>query len=138
MTPISELRGAIPLGVSLGLSPAVAAIISVTGNALVVPFLLLLVEPLFKRLKTLSKLRSWIERYEDRAVNKFHSYRKFRFWGLYLFVAIPFPTTGAYTGCVAAVILGMGFKSAWLSITSGVVTSGVIVYLLTSHVVSWL
>lgn len=126
------------MGVSLGLSPEVAALISVFGNALVVPFLLLLVEPLFQRLKTLSKLRHWIERYEDRAVTKFHNYSKFRFWGLYLFVAIPFPTTGAYTGCVAAVLLGMGFRSAWLSITSGVITSGIIVYLLTSNIVSWL
>jgi uncharacterized membrane protein len=138
MTPISELRGAIPLGVSLGLSPALSAVISVFGNALVVPFLLLLIEPMFKRLKTLTKLRNWIERYENRAVEKFHGYEKFRFWGLFLFVAVPLPTTGAYTGCVAAVMLGMGFKSAWASITGGVITSGLIVFLLTSHVVSWL
>lgn len=137
MTPISELRGAIPLGVSLGLSPAVAAVISVFGNALVVPFLLLLIEPMFERLKTLTKLRNWIERYEARAMTKFQGYDRFRFWGLLLFVAVPFPTTGAYTGCVVAVMLGMKFKSAWASITGGVIISGTIVFLLTSKVVSF-
>lgn len=137
MTPVSELRGAIPLGVSLGLSPAIATVISVFGNALVVPFLLLLIEPLFERLKTLSKLRNWIERYENRAMTKFHGYERFRFWGLLLFVAVPFPTTGAYTGCVVAVMLGMKFRSAWASITGGVIISGFIVFLLTSHVLTW-
>lgn len=138
MTPISELRGAIPLGISLGLTPAVAAVISVFGNAFVVPFLLLLIEPLFERLKTLTKLRNWIERYEERAVTKFHGYEKFRFWGLFLFVAVPLPTTGAYTGCVAAVMLGMSFKSAWASITGGVITSGIIVFLLASGFVNFM
>ena len=70
MTPISELRGAISLGISLGLKAAVAAVISVLGNAFVVPFLLLLIEPLFERLKTLTKLRNWIERYEERGSNQ--------------------------------------------------------------------
>jgi uncharacterized membrane protein len=136
MIPISELRGAIPLGVSLGLSPLVATVISVFGNALVVPFLLLLIEPMFERLKTLTRLRNWIERYEARAMTKFQGYERFRFWGLLLFVAVPFPTTGAYTGCVIAVMLGMKFKSAWASITGGVIISGFIVFLLTSQIVS--
>lgn len=137
MIPISELRGAIPLGVTLGLTPAGSTLISVVGNALIVPFLLWLIEPLFTRLKTLTKLRTWIERYEERAVTKFHDFRKYRFWGLLLFVAVPFPTTGAYTGCVIAVMLGMKFRSAWVSITGGVIISGLIVFLLTSQVISW-
>lgn len=132
MIPISELRGAIPLGIGLGMNPLKAAIISVVGNSLIVPILLSIITPLFSRFKKLDNLRGFIARYEDRAAKKIGNYRKYRLLGLYLLVAIPLPMTGAYTGCVAAVITKISFKLACITITLGVITAGIIIYVLFS------
>lgn len=137
-TPISELRGAIPLGVTLGLDPIRAFLVSVAGNLVVVPILLIIAKPLFERLKTLSKFRGFVESYENKAVEKYHNYRKYRLIGLFLFVAAPIPTTGAYTGCVIAAVLGIGYVNALVAISAGVVVSGIIVTALTGTVVSLL
>lgn len=135
-TPISELRGAIPLGVTLGLHPIKAFLFSIAGNLVIVPALLYIAKPLFERLKTLSKIRHFVERYENKAVEKYHNYRKYRLIGLFLFVAAPIPTTGAYTGCVVAAMLGINYMNALIAISAGVVLSGVIVTVLTGMVVS--
>lgn len=130
MMPIFELRGAIPLGVTLGMTPLNAAIIAVIGNCLIVPILLLIITPLFTHFKKLKALRGFVNRYEDRAAKKIGHYRQYRLLGLFLLVAIPLPMTGAYTGCVAAVITNVSFKKACAAIISGVITAGVIVYIL--------
>ncbi len=132
--PISELRGAIPYGVSQGMPLMQAAFIAIVGNALIVPFLLLITEPLFTYLKTISKLRHWVEKYENRAARKMHNYRKYRFIGLVLLVGIPIPTTGVYTGVVAARMLNMRFRTALIANLLGVLMSGTIVTLLTAGV----
>lgn len=136
MVPIFELRGAIPLGAGLGMDPLKAAFIAVLGNSLIVPILLLIVNPLFTRFKQLSMLRNFFTRYEERATNKLAHYREYRLIGLFLLVAIPLPMTGAYTGCVAAVMTKISFKKASFAIISGVCTAGVIVYFLTRSVVA--
>lgn len=133
MMPIVELRGAIPLGVGLGMDPMRAAIIAVIGNSLIVPILLLLINPLFTRFKKLKSLRGFVNKYEDRAAKKIGRYRQYRLLGLFLLVAIPLPMTGAYTGCVAAVITKVSVKKASLAIIGGVITAGVIVYLLSYY-----
>lgn len=133
MAPIIELRGAIPLGVGLGMTPLNAAIIAVIGNSLLVPILLLIVNPLFSRFKKLDKLRGFFTRYEERAAHKIHHYREYRLLGLFLLVAIPLPMTGAYTGCVAAVITKISFKKACAAIVAGVITAGIIVYIATYY-----
>lgn len=131
MAPVVELRGAIPLGVGLGMTPLKAAIIAVIGNSLIVPVLLLLINPLFTRFKRLSGFRGFFTRYEERAAKRIHHYRQYRLLGLFLLVAIPLPMTGAYTGCVAAVITKISFKKAALTIIAGVLTAGTVVYTLT-------
>lgn len=138
MMPIVELRGAIPLGVGLGMSPMKAALIAVLGNSLIVPILLLIVTPLFGHFKKLRALRGFFTRYEERAAKKIHHYREYRLLGLFLLVAIPLPMTGAYTGCVAAVITKISIKRAAPAIILGVITAGIIVYFLTYAVhVTW-
>lgn len=134
MMPIVELRGAIPLGVTLGMTPMRAAIIAVIGNSLIVPILLVIVTPLFNRFKKLKAFRGFFTRYEERAAKKIGHYREYRLIGLFLLVAIPLPMTGAYTGCVAAVITKISFKRAAPAIIAGVMTAGCIVYFLTDIV----
>jgi uncharacterized membrane protein len=135
MTPVSELRGAIPLGISLGLPPAESAIIAILGNLLIVPILMLIVKPVFEYFRTLRAFRDWINRYESRAAHKVRNYRKYRLLGLFLLVAIPLPTTGVYTGVVAANVLKINFKNAWAAISAGVVVAGIIVYLISLNLI---
>ncbi len=133
-TPVSELRGAIPYGVAQGLPLIEVTLIAVLGNLIVVPILLLIVEPLFRYLKTFSKLRHWVEKYENRAAGKVANYRKYRFIGLVLLVGIPLPTTGVYTGVVASRVLNMRFRTALLANLLGVLMSATIVALITAGI----
>ncbi len=133
-TPVSELRGAIPYGVSQGLPLIEVALFAILGNMLVVPVLLLIVEPLFTYLKTFNKLRHWVEKYENRAAQKIAHYRQYRFIGLVLLVGIPLPTTGVYTGVVAARMLNMRFETALVANLLGVLMSGTFVTLFTAGV----
>lgn len=135
MMPISELRGAIPLGVKLGYTPLSATLISIAGNALIIPILILIIRPVFKYLKRYSFIKNFIEKLENRAANKLKNYRKFRFFGLVLLVGIPIPTTGVYTGVLASQVLNMGARAALLANLLGVLMSGTIVFLLTSGVI---
>ncbi|MCK8059895.1 MULTISPECIES: small multi-drug export protein [unclassified Fusibacter] len=135
MIPISELRGAIPFGYSLGLPLWEVTVIAIVGNMIIVPVLLLITEPLFKYLKTLNVFRHHVERYEDRAAKKLHSYRKYRFIGLLLLVGIPIPTTGVYTGVVASRVLNMSFKVSLMANVLGVLMSGTIVHFITKGVI---
>lgn len=133
-TPISELRGAIPLGISMGFSPLHSTIISIIGNCLPVPFLLLLLRPLFAALedvKILGNIIKWIKR---RTLKKSKNIVKYSVLGLYILVAIPLPTTGAYTGCVAATLFNIRFKYAFSAIVLGIITSGMIVLFLSHQV----
>ncbi|MGF7057873.1 COG2426 family protein [Brassicibacter mesophilus] len=135
-TPISELRGAIPVGISLGLSPLHSAIISVIGNSIPVPFLLLLLKPIFNNLgstKGFGGLINWLKR---RTLKRSKNIKKYSVFGLYLLVAIPLPTTGAWTGCLAATLFNIRFRHAFIAIILGIMTSGIIVLTLSHQVTS--
>lgn len=135
MLPISELRGAIPLGIALDIPWQRAAMLGIIGNLMVVPVVLGCVEWLFHHMRKLEVLRKHIERYESRAANKIAHYREYRLLGLFLLVAIPLPGTGAYTGCVAARVMKIRFRNAWAVISAGVITAGIIVTLATKGVI---
>ena len=113
MTPLIELRGSIPLGAALGMEWPVVFLISVVGNLLPVPFIVLFGRPLFKWLK--SKLMS-----------KADKVTRYETIGLCLFVGIPLPGTGAWSGAALAALLGLRMKNALLAITGGVLIAGVI------------
>lgn len=134
MMPVVELRGAIPLGVSLGFSTLHSTVLAVIGNAVIVPILLVIIEPLFSHLKKLEQLRGFVERLEARAAGKVQHYRKYRLLGLFILVALPVPTTGVYTGCIAAVILRVRPRNAAAAIIAGVVAAGVLVFMVTEHI----
>ena len=130
LLPISELRGAIPLGASLGLHWLSCFALSVLGNLLPVPFILLLMRwvlRVMKRIKHLDKVALWLEAKAEKNRDRVE---KYAFWGLALFVAIPLPGTGAWTGSLVASVTGMRFWRSMLSVLLGVLLAGVIMTLI--------
>ena len=134
MVPIIELRGAIPVAVLLhDMDPVLACLISVVGNILPVPFIIIFIRKIFAWIrKRMPKLNSFIDRLEEKGKSKRKTVEKYGFWGLFVFVAIPLPGTGAWTGALIAAMMDMRLKRAFPSILLGVVTAGVIVTALVS------
>lgn len=136
--PISELRGAIPMGVGAFHFPIYKAYgLSLVGNLIPVIPILFLLERVSQFLSTHSRLAErffeWLfahTRRRSRAVEKYGAI------GLILFVAIPLPITGAWTGCVAAFLFGIRKNWAVLCITLGVILAGIIVSFATLGVIS--
>jgi uncharacterized membrane protein len=126
MLPIIELRGAIPLGAGLGLPWWQSFALSLLGNTLPVPILLLLWQAILRGLrhfKWTTGIADWLER---RALRSRERVENRAFWGLLIFVAIPLPGTGAWTGSLLSSLTGIRFWKALLSIVLGVVLAGVI------------
>ncbi|NMB07920.1 MAG: small multi-drug export protein [Tissierellia bacterium] len=136
-TPLSELRGAIPLGISMGFSPLHSTILSLIGNMIIVPILLKILNPLmnyFEKTVLFSKSIGWIKKRTLRRTKD--TIIKYRLLGLFILVAIPIPTTGAWTGCIAASLLKINYKDALFVILAGVLVSGIIVFTLSYHIVN--
>ena len=135
MVPVIELRGAIPVGIAAGLSPAVAFIVSVLGNLVPVPFILLLIRRIFDWLRGTKTLGPIIEKLERRAHLKGRVVQKYRVPGLILLVGIPLPGTGAWTGALVAALLDIRLKSAIPAIFAGLLIAGAITLGVTMGVV---
>ena len=104
--------------------------ICIIGNIIPIPFILLFIKQIFKWMKKIKIFRGLIERLENRAMSKSDSIKKYEFWGLVLFVGIPLPGTGAWTGTLAASLLNMGLKKSTLACMGGVLLAGCIMGLL--------
>ncbi len=132
MVPVIELRGAIPIGVAAGLDYWVVIAIAIVGNLVPVPFIIIFIKKIFAWMRNLSpKLNGVVTKLENRAESKKETVQKYAFWGLFLFVAIPLPGTGAWTGALIAAMLDMRLKRAFPSILLGVLTAGAIISFLT-------
>ena len=128
MTPIFELRGAIPVGVSMGLSHWGALMISVIGNMVPVPLIILFIRKIFSWLRVkIPSLERFINKLEQKAESKKGLIEKWKFFGLYILVAIPLPGTGAWTGALVAALLDIRLKRAVPAILLGVLTAGILV-----------
>ena len=128
MVPVLELRGALPIAQAHGLSQAVAIPVAVVGNLLPVPFIIVFIRKIFAWIRSkLPKLDGVVTRLEERALSKSDKVQKSLFWGLFLFVAIPLPGTGAWTGALIAAMLDIRLKRAFPAIALGVITAGVVV-----------
>ena len=130
MIPLIECRGAIPFGMVVLQMPMWEVLpIAIAGNILPVPFILLLIRPVIAWLKTTKlfhPLAEWIERKADKKKDKVLKYSK---WGLFAFVAIPIPGTGAWTGALIAALLEMKVKSAFFTILFGMICAALIMTL---------
>lgn len=128
MIPVIELRGAIPIGTANGLDLTTAALVSIAGNLVPVPFIILFVRRVLAWMKTrpgfLARTACGIER---RAAAKSGQVQKYAFWGLAAFVAVPLPGTGAWTGALIAAMLDMRLTRAFPSIALGVVGAALII-----------
>ena len=140
MIPIIELRGSIPLGALLNMPFWLNYLLSVVGNMLPIPVILLFVKAVLNwmakcKIKLFNKIANWIFRKADKNRPKIE---KFGFWGLFLFVAIPLPGTGAWTGSLVAALIDMKFGKAILAVALGVLTAGVIMTLISYGVLGFL
>ena len=137
MTPVLELRAAIPAGVIAGLDLRLVVITAIIGNLIPIPFIIVFIRRIFKWMQTKSeRLAQLVKRMEEKADRKKDKVLKYEFWGLMLFVAIPLPGTGAWTGALIAAMLDMQLKRAFPAIAAGVVIAALIVTMATYGVAS--
>jgi len=125
--PVSELRGAIPLGLAMGFSPLKTYGLAFVGNLLPVVPLLFFLQPISDKLRHIGIFEKFFNWLFERTRRKAALVERFEALGLILFVAIPLPVTGAWTGCVAATLFKIRFRYAFAAITAGVVLAGLIV-----------
>lgn len=128
MVPVIELRGAIPWATGMGLSPWVAIPVAIVGNLVPIPFIIVFIKQIFAWMRKVSpKLNKVVDKMEAKAEKNKAKVLKYAFWGLAIFVAIPLPGTGAWTGALVAAMLDMPLKKAFPSVVLGVLSAGVIV-----------
>ncbi|MBQ2724275.1 MAG: small multi-drug export protein [Clostridia bacterium] len=131
MLPVLELRGSVPWGVAQDLNYALVLIVSILGNMVPVPFIILFIRQIFAWMKQKStRLASVAEKLEARAQAKGDILVKYETLGLFILVAIPLPGTGAWTGALVASIFDLRMKNALPAIFLGVVTAGLIMTVL--------
>lgn len=127
MLPVVELRGGLPAGVAMGLPIPVAFAASLVGNMIPVPFIILFVRPLFQWVRIhIPKLEGFISHLEARAEAKSADVLRYQTWGLLIFVAIPLPGTGAWTGSLAAALMKMPIKDALFSVIGGTLIADIL------------
>lgn len=127
MMPILELRGGLIAAALLGLNVIPAFIICLIGNLLPLPFILWFITPIFNFLKKTKALSKFVTKIENKALKKKDKIEKAEFWGLLLFVGIPLPGTGGWTGTLIASLIDMDKKKAMTAATLGVLLAGLIV-----------
>ena len=132
MVPIIELRGGIPFGVALGLPYHLAFPFAVIGNVLPTPFIIVYIRRIFLMMRRyMPRLNGMVDKLEAKAHLKGQTVSKYKYIGLWIFVAIPLPGTGAWTGSLAAAFLNMRLRKAFPAVLMGVITAGCIMLALT-------
>lgn len=126
MLPIVELRGGLIAASILNVEFIKAFIICFIGNIIPVPFILLLIESIFKLLKKWNPTKKIVEKLESKSLSKKEQIDKYGYLGLLLFVGVPLPGTGAWTGSLLAVLLNMDKKKSFIFISLGVLMAGII------------
>ena len=130
MVPLIELRGAIPIAVGLGLNKVISFIIAIISNMLPVPIIYLFARKVLewgKDKKYIGKFFTWCLLKGEKGGKKLEAKAgKGLYWALFLFVGIPLPGTGAWTGTLAASILDLDFKKTVIAVMAGVLLAGAI------------
>lgn len=127
LMPILELRGGLVAAKLMDVEFLRAFIICYIGNMLPIPFILLFIRRIFALLKRNNKISRFINKLEEKSLSKADKVRKYRLWGLFIFVAIPLPGTGAWTGALIADLLDIRIRDAMLTIGAGVLVAGGII-----------
>ncbi len=126
MVPILELRGGLLVSKMIGVPLLTAIPLCIVGNIIPIPFILLFIKQIFKWLKRAPLFDKFITKLENRAMGKSDSIKRYEFWGLALFVGIPLPGTGAWTGSLIAALLDIDFKKAIIAELVGIAMATVI------------
>ena len=128
MVPIIELRGALPMATGAGLDWRIAIVVAIIGNLIPVPFIIMFIRKIFAWMRKQNNyFGKVVEKLENKAFSKRDTIDKYGPWGLWLFVAIPLPGTGAWTGALIAAMLDIPLKKSFPAIATGVITAGIIV-----------
>lgn len=128
MAPVAELRFGIPFGVAHGLPHWLAFLCAVVGNMIPIPFILIFIRRIFKWMRRhLPQLNSLVDKLEAKAHLKGKKVTRFKYLGLMIFVAIPLPGTGAWTGALAAAFLDMRLRKALPAVLAGVLIAGFLI-----------
>ena len=135
MVPLIELKGAIPIGISLGLKGYSALFFGYLGSILPCPIIIFLVNALLRKIKEVGKFESQIQLLERRLLRKGKNVERLGLIGLLIFVSIPLPGTGVWSGSLLAGLFKLDNKLSMLVIMLGNLIAGVIVTLLTMGVV---
>lgn len=138
MLPILELRGGLIAASLLKLPPLESYIIAIVGNVIPVPFILLLINKILRameksRFKLFNKIHSFLHK---KIMKNKDSIEKYGFWGLVIFVGIPLPGTGAWTGAIIAAFLDMDRKKAFLGILLGMLMASIIMMIISFGLIS--
>ena len=137
MIPVVELRGGIPFGVAAGLPVWAAFLAAVIGNLIPVPFIIVYIRRIFQWMREkMPRLDRLVDRLEQKAHLKGKRVTKYKYLGLALFVAIPLPGTGAWTGSLAAAFLDMPLRKALPSVLLGVLAAGLVISIVSYGIVS--
>lgn len=130
MIPILELRGGLLVAWSIGVPIMKAIPICIVGNIIPIPFILLFIKKIFKWMKRFSVFQGLVGRMEERAMKKSDTIKKYEFVGLMLFVGVPLPGTGAWTGSLIAALMDMDLKKAVVAELLGIAIATFIVSIL--------
>lgn len=137
MLPLLELRGGIIAAAILKMNIWRAVGICMIGNILPIPFILAFITPIFTRLKQTKLFKPLVEKLENRAMSKSDTIQKYEFWGLMLFVGIPLPGTGAWTGALIAALMGIKVKKSSLAIFCGILLA-MLIMCIVSYLIPYL
>lgn len=135
MLPLIELRGAVPLGIASGMPWYEVLPICLFGNLLPIPFVLLFAEKLLDWLAKWPPMAGFAKWYKEKLLSKTSQVTKYARIGLFLFVAVPLPGTGAWSGAAIAALLNMNRWKAFLSIALGVLAAGLLMTIGTHGVI---
>ncbi len=139
MMPVIELRGAIPVGISLGMTPVEATVLSFFGSLIPVPFILLLIKEIFIILGKTKFFGKVINKLSEKTMSKNgQKIQKYGAFGLILVVAIPLPGTGVWSGSLAASLLNMPLKWAFPAIVAGNAIAAIAVMIISHGLFSFL
>ena len=136
MVPILELRGGLIAASLLGIGVYKAILLCILGNIVPIPFILFFITPIFNWMKKTKMLGAMVEKLESKSISKSDKIQKYELWGLALFVGIPLPGTGAWTGALIAALLGLKIKKASLSIFIGIIIATIIMTII-SYGIPW-
>ena len=137
LMPILELRGGLLAASLLKMDPVESYIIAIIGNILPIPFILLFINKILElmrnsKIKFINSFANWLYKKVDKHKEPIE---KYGFWGLVLFVGIPLPGTGAWTGCLIASVLNMDRKKAFLASVIGVFMASIIMMIISFGIV---